>query len=100
MNVIHTCTLLVSTLDHLKNDQRGVLGPRAVAANSHPLSAHFCCVDALHVYYLAYPPKPNTLGLSSHGSSVQWVDMRRLCTAVTIAPTCTSHISIWRASPY
>ena len=72
-------------LDHLKNDQRGVLGPRAVAVNPHSSPTHFCCVGTLYKYCLAYPPRPNTLLLSSHGSPVLWVDMRRLCNAVAIA---------------
>ena len=72
-------------LDHLKNDQRGVLGPRAVAANPRSSLTHFCCVGALHVYCCTFPPEPKTLLLSSHGSSVLWIDMRRLCNAVAIA---------------
>jgi hypothetical protein len=60
------------------------LGPRAVAANPHPSQTHFCCVAALHVYCLAYPPRSNTLLLSSHGAPVLWVDMRRLCNAVAV----------------
>ena len=45
-------------LDHLKNDQRGVLGPRAVAANPHPSNTQFCCVESLHTYCVAFPPRP------------------------------------------
>ena len=71
-------------IDHLKNDQRGVLGPRAVAANPHPSSTQFCCVNVLHTYCITFPPKPNTLLLSSHGSPVLWTDMRRLCNAAAI----------------
>ena len=72
-------------IDHLKNDQRGVLGPRALAANPHSSPTQFCCVNVLHTYCIAHPPKPNTLLLSSHGSPVLWIDMRRLCTAVAKA---------------
>ena len=80
-----TPDVFFTMLDHLKNDQSGVLGPRAVAANPHSSQTQFCCVVALHVYCCAYPPQPNTLLLSSHGSPVLWVDMRRLCRAVAIA---------------
>ena len=73
-----------SMVDHLKNDQRGMLGPRAVAADPHPSESHFCCVSTLHTYCLTYPPRINTTLLSSHGSPIYWTHIRQLCNAAAI----------------
>jgi hypothetical protein len=43
------------------------------------LEEHFGCVQAVWAYFLAQPGVRQTLALSSHGSSAQWSDLRRLC---------------------
>ena len=79
-----TPDVFFTMFDHLKNDKRGMLGPRAVAADPQPSPSHFCCVTTLHAYCIAFPPRPNTTLLSSHGSPVPWVHMQQLCTAVAV----------------
>jgi len=79
-----TPDVFFTMFDHLKNNKRGMLGPRAVAADPQPSPSHFCCVTTLHAYCIAFPPRPNTTLLSSHGSPVPWVHMRQLCTAVAV----------------
>jgi len=73
-------TAFFTMLDSCKNQRRGEGGPREMSVSKETHTAeHFGCVQTVWEYFLAHPGVRQTLALSSHGSSVQWSDLRRLC---------------------
>ena len=73
-------TAFFTMLNSCKNQRRGEGGPRAMSVSKEPHSEeHFGFVQVVWAYFLAHPGVRQTLALSSHGSSVQWSDLRRLC---------------------